>query len=185
MHSWRCSLTVISALNGGEVLERLKETKPDLIVIDFMMPILDGDGVIKALRSDEKLRDIPVILASVLPEQIIKEGCDGFDSLLRKPFKPERLLEENVQITCSTGSPTSWKGLLKTTSQIRDDGCGFDGTIRKEIFEWFMRGARVQSDESPVFNFQPASHKITGWHALCCPAYMARVGGERPDGSAY
>ena len=105
MHSWRCSLTVISALNGGEVLERLKETKPDLIVIDFMMPILDGDGVIKALRSDEKLRDIPVILASVLPEQIIKEGCDGFDSLLRKPFKPERLLEEMFRLLARPAVP--------------------------------------------------------------------------------
>ncbi len=86
--------TVVSALNGREAMKCLKEAKPDLVLIDFMMPILDGGGVIKAIRSDDRLRDIPVILASALPEQIIKERCDGFNTFLRKPYKTERLLEE-------------------------------------------------------------------------------------------
>jgi CheY-like chemotaxis protein len=85
---------VVSALNGHEALQRLQETIPDLVIVDFMMPILDGEGVIKAIRSDNKLRDIPVILASALPEQIIRERCNGFNTFLRKPFKTERLLEE-------------------------------------------------------------------------------------------
>jgi CheY-like chemotaxis protein len=86
--------TVVTALNGHEALARLKDIKPDLVIVDFMMPILDGDGVIKAIRSDDKLRDIPVILASALPEQIVRERCDGFNAFLRKPYKTERLLEE-------------------------------------------------------------------------------------------
>jgi CheY-like chemotaxis protein len=85
---------VVSALNGQEALARLEETRPDLAIVDFMMPILDGNGVIKAIRSDNRLRDIPIILASALPEKTIRERCDGYTTFLRKPYKTEQLLEE-------------------------------------------------------------------------------------------
>ena len=85
---------VVSALNGQEALARLEETRPDLAIVDFMMPILDGNGVIKAIRSDNRLRDIPIILASALPEKTIRERCDGFTTFLRKPYKTEQLMEE-------------------------------------------------------------------------------------------
>ena len=85
---------VVSALNGQEALARLEETRPDLAIVDFMMPILDGNGVIKAIRSDNRLRDIPIILASALPEKTIRERCDGYTTFLRKHYKTEQLLEE-------------------------------------------------------------------------------------------
>ena len=86
--------TVVSALNGQDALARLEETTPDLAIVDFMMPILDGSGVIKAIRSDQRLRDIPIILASALPEKTIRERCDGYTTFLRKPYKTEELMEE-------------------------------------------------------------------------------------------
>ena len=86
--------TVVSALNGQDALARLEETTPDLAIVDFMMPILDGSGVIKAIRSDQRLRDIPIILASALPEKTIRERCDGYTTFLRKPYKTEQLMEE-------------------------------------------------------------------------------------------
>jgi CheY-like chemotaxis protein len=85
---------VVSALNGQDALARLEETTPDLAIVDFMMPILDGNGVIKAIRSDKRLRDIPIILASALPEKTIRERCDGYTTFLRKPYKTEQLMEE-------------------------------------------------------------------------------------------
>ena len=85
---------VVSALNGQEALARLEETRPDLAIVDFMMPILDGSGVIDAIRSDERIQDIPIILASALPETTIRERCDGFNTFLRKPYKTEQLMEE-------------------------------------------------------------------------------------------
>ena len=85
---------VVSALNGQEALARLQETQPDLVIVDFMMPILDGSGVIKAIRSNDKLKNIPVILTSALPEETIRERCAGFNTFLRKPYKTERLMEE-------------------------------------------------------------------------------------------
>jgi CheY-like chemotaxis protein len=86
--------TVVSAINGREALTRLEETSPDLVIVDFMMPILDGNAVIKAIRSDDRLRDIPIILASALPEKTIRERCDGYTTFLRKPYKTEQLMEE-------------------------------------------------------------------------------------------
>jgi len=86
--------TVVSALNGQEAVALLKENSPDLAIVDFMMPILDGNGVIQAIRADKRLRKIPIILASALPEKTIRERCNGYTTFLRKPYKTEQLMEE-------------------------------------------------------------------------------------------
>jgi CheY-like chemotaxis protein len=85
---------VLSALNGQDALAHLQKTVPDLVIVDFMMPLLDGAGVIRSMRADDRLRAVPVILASALPEKSISERCTGYNIFLRKPFKTERLMEE-------------------------------------------------------------------------------------------
>jgi DNA-binding response OmpR family regulator len=85
---------VISAINGQDALIRLQETMPDLVIVDFMMPLLDGAGVIKAMRANDKFSAVPVILASALPENAISERCIGYQAFVRKPFKTGRLMEE-------------------------------------------------------------------------------------------
>jgi CheY-like chemotaxis protein len=97
--------TVVSAVNGQEAVARLKETRPDLAIVDFMMPILDGNGVIKAIRADKRLRKIPIILASALPEKTIRERCDGYTTFLRKPYKTEQLMEEISKLLDHHGKP--------------------------------------------------------------------------------
>lgn len=85
--------SVISALNGQEALARLKETAPDLIMLDYMMPVMDGAALLKILRSDGKYSSIPVLLSSALPEASIREHCGGYDAFLRKPYKTESLID--------------------------------------------------------------------------------------------
>jgi CheY-like chemotaxis protein len=85
--------TVFSALNGRDALARLAESLPDLILLDFMMPIMDGAAFLKSIRADPKYRDIPVILTSALPEQTIKSKCPGYNLFLRKPYKFENLIQ--------------------------------------------------------------------------------------------
>ena len=99
--------TVVSALNGQDALARLKETRPDLAIVDFMMPIIDGSGVIKAIRSDERLRDMPIILASALPEATIRERCTDFNSFLRKPYRTEQMMEEIARLIDHAGSAST------------------------------------------------------------------------------
>jgi CheY-like chemotaxis protein len=86
--------SVKSALNGQDALAALEEGIPDLVILDYMMPILDGLAVIAAMRSNQKYSDIPVILTSALDEVAIRKRSDGFQAFLRKPYKTERLLEE-------------------------------------------------------------------------------------------
>jgi CheY-like chemotaxis protein len=77
----------ILASNGKQALERINEDMPDLILTDFMMPVLGGAGLIAALNARPDHRRIPVIMMSSLPESAIKGRCDGYAAFLRKPFK--------------------------------------------------------------------------------------------------
>jgi CheY-like chemotaxis protein len=94
--------TVITAINGQEALTRMEKTVPDLVILDFMMPLLDGAGVIRAMRADKRLRSVPVLLASALPEKTIAERCNGYNVFLRKPYKTERLMEEISRLLASS-----------------------------------------------------------------------------------
>jgi CheY-like chemotaxis protein len=85
---------VVTAINGRQALERLKEQRPDLILLDFMMPIMDGVAMLKTIREDSARREIPVILMSSLPEAAVPESAKGaYTAFLRKPFKLRALVE--------------------------------------------------------------------------------------------
>ena len=62
------------------------ERRPDVILSDFMMPVMDGPGLLAALAGDSGLRDVPVILMSSLPESSVAERCSGYAAFVRKPF---------------------------------------------------------------------------------------------------
>jgi CheY-like chemotaxis protein len=85
--------SVASALNGQDALTRLKEVKPDLLILDLMMPILDGIGVIEAIRSNDGLKSIPIILVSALSEHAVRLRCTEYNAFLRKPYKIEDLMQ--------------------------------------------------------------------------------------------
>jgi len=87
---------VVCAANGQEALSLLEkeEFKPDVILLDWSMPKLDGEGFCRALRAREQFKGIPIIMLTV------KEGVDaeleafhfGVDDFLTKPFKPLEIL---------------------------------------------------------------------------------------------
>ena len=85
---------VVTASNGRQGLERAKEKRPDLILLDFMMPIMGGSSTIKALREEPGLRDIPVVVMSSLPESTVSRSAKGgYVAFLRKPFKMRDVLD--------------------------------------------------------------------------------------------
>jgi CheY-like chemotaxis protein len=83
---------VIVANNGRQGLDRLAEWPPDLIMLDFMMPIMDGPATLAALKSNPTTAEIPVIMMSSLPEETVAERCQGYASFLRKPFRVASVL---------------------------------------------------------------------------------------------
>jgi PAS domain S-box-containing protein len=85
---------VESVSDGEQALAAVRRERPELILSDVMMPRLDGFGLLKALRREEPLRDIPLILLSARAgEESRIEGLDsGADDYLIKPFTPRELL---------------------------------------------------------------------------------------------
>jgi len=64
--------TVISAYDGEEALEKISKEMPDIILLDIMMPKINGIDVMKKLREDKKTADIPIILLTALIQEINK-----------------------------------------------------------------------------------------------------------------
>jgi two-component system alkaline phosphatase synthesis response regulator PhoP len=86
---------VVTALDGEQALEKVAQQKPDLIVLDIMMPKLDGYETCKALKSRDETKHIPVILLSAKGRNVDqKTGFEvGADDYITKPFSPRKLVE--------------------------------------------------------------------------------------------
>jgi len=87
---------VIAAYNGQEALEKAKTEKPDLILLDLMLPIMDGYKVCGLLKNDTRYSKIPIILFTAkAQEKDIKLGEKvGADAYITKPFEPEVLFSK-------------------------------------------------------------------------------------------
>src|SRR5271170_3837387 len=83
---------VLTACNGRQGLMRLTEEKPDVILLDFMMPILGGGEMLRAMAAEPPYQSIPVIMISSLSEDVIAERCEGYAAFLHKPFRAAALL---------------------------------------------------------------------------------------------
>ena len=83
---------VLTACNGKQGLVRLSEQKPDVILSDFMMPILGGGEMLRAMAAQPTYRRIPVIMMSSLGEDVIAERCKGYAAFLHKPFRVAAVL---------------------------------------------------------------------------------------------
>lgn len=85
---------VVTASNGRQGLARLVEQpRPDAAFIDLMMPVLDGAGMLRAMREDPAHRDLPVVMMSGLDEAAVRGRVSGYRAFLRKPFRFEAVVE--------------------------------------------------------------------------------------------
>lgn len=78
---------VLTASNGKQGLELLTKEHPDLVFLDFMMPVMDGSAMLRGMREDSSFENVPVVLMSSMPEAAVAERCSGYTTFLRKPFK--------------------------------------------------------------------------------------------------
>ena len=85
----------VRTANGGQAaLDAIAQKKPDLVLLDLMMPGIDGFEVIRRLRADEQTKDLPIIILSALnSEQDISKGFQlGANDFINKPIIMEKLL---------------------------------------------------------------------------------------------
>ena len=90
----RAGYTVVTANDGKEALQKVADENPDLVVLDVMMPYMDGFEVLQNLRRNPTTRDIPVIMltAKAQDADVFKGWQSGVDCYLTKPFNPMELL---------------------------------------------------------------------------------------------
>jgi CheY-like chemotaxis protein len=86
---------LLTATNGDEALQIARDERPDLVVLDIMMPRQDGYMVAQAIRADTVIGKTPIIMLSARAqeEDIARGVAVGVDTYLTKPFSPEQLLE--------------------------------------------------------------------------------------------
>lgn len=85
------------AINGRVALTSMAVERPDLVLLDVMMPVLDGLGTLTAMRADAALASIPVIMMTALPEALPKDRS-LYQAALHKPFSEEQLFAHLEQL---------------------------------------------------------------------------------------
>jgi len=84
----RAGHSVIEAQNGGVALEAIQQSRPDVIVTDLMMPVMDGREFVESLKRNPSTASIPIIMLTANPN-----GAVGADVVMRKPFSNSEIVE--------------------------------------------------------------------------------------------
>jgi CheY-like chemotaxis protein len=92
------AFNVLTASNGREALDILLRETPDMVLTDFMMPFVDGAGLIAGMRHQDRTRDIPVVVMTSLLEPVVRERAGSYTAYLRKPFREADLMKIIAQI---------------------------------------------------------------------------------------
>lgn len=91
-----CNYDVITATNGKEGLEKAASEKPDLILLDTNMPVMNGHEMLERMRNDQAIKDTPVIMVTALcdAKDIDTASSFGISDYVTKPIDFEKLIEK-------------------------------------------------------------------------------------------
>ena len=121
----RAKYKIVTASGGFEALEKVAEVNPDLILLDIMMPDMDGYEVLKRLKADPAHEDIPVIFLTALhnPEDIVKGFKFGASDYISKPFNHEELITRvahHIYLAAAQRTIMQQRDELQATVEARD-----------------------------------------------------------------
>jgi DNA-binding response OmpR family regulator len=106
----RKGFEVVGAAGGREGLQALEENPPDLVLLDLMMPGIDGWEVYRQMKASDRLNEIPVIAVTAKAQEIDRvlglhvAGMDGF---ITKPFGPDELIASVERVLGTLASPST------------------------------------------------------------------------------
>jgi two-component system cell cycle sensor histidine kinase/response regulator CckA len=150
---------LVEAADGPTALQLAAETPPDLVLLDVMMPGMDGYEVCRRLRADARLAEVPVIMVTALDDQASRlAGIEaGADDFITKPFNRAELRARVRTIT----RLSRYRRLLETQAQLRESEARFQQLAEQsdEVF-WF---ATVNPER--ITFMSPAVEKVWGWPA--------------------
>ena len=93
--------TVSEAQNGEEAVDMARSQKPDIILMDMMMPKMDGLSACYAIKQDESTRHIPVVMLTAITHELnqrLSQSVMGASGYITKPFSPDDLLSTIRQL---------------------------------------------------------------------------------------
>ena len=166
---------VVTAANGREALERAYDLHPDVILLDIVMPEMDGIAVTKKLKADEAMRAIPLVLFTAKSEiQDIVAGLEaGGDDYLTKPF-------DQATLVARVRSLMRIKSLYDTVESQKKELSEFNRSLRSASTSRSRNSSgRAACDascrrNSPTRSCRrvptPASSNTTGAKSSCCSA---------------
>ena len=90
----RINVQILTAVDGGQALETVRKLKPELVLLDIQMPVMNGLAVLKKMKNSPELKDIPVIMVSAYtsPEDIEQSMSLGASGFIKKPVIMDILL---------------------------------------------------------------------------------------------
>ncbi|MCP3062821.1 response regulator [Myxococcus sp. K38C18041901] len=99
---------ILTAFNGAEGLQRMADIKPDLVLLDLMMPVMDGREMLRRMRDDPALKGIPVVVMSA--GRISEEERRSSARFLAKPFELDLLLDTISELLGGPNGPVPGSG---------------------------------------------------------------------------
>jgi CheY-like chemotaxis protein len=91
--------TVVCARNGAEAMACLGNAQPDVVMLDYVMPTMDGATMAKMLKDDDATRRIAIVMTSGLPEEMVRPRCQVYDAFLQKPYEVDEALRTLDAVT--------------------------------------------------------------------------------------
>lgn len=144
---------VSMASNGKDALRILEEITPELILLDIMMPEMDGFEVCQIIKSDEKKRDIPIIFLSARAntEDIVKGFRIGASDYITKPFNTEELMSRvHTHIK-----------LVRATREVKELNAELEHKVRQRTAELQQANERLkQLDSAKSYFLGLLSHEL-------------------------
>ena len=176
-------LDVHTAGSGEEAIDLAYEIRPDLILMDVMMPGLDGPATFRRMRKSELIGDIPVIFltAKVLPDEVARFLQLGAIGVIGKPFDPLKLGEELLALWDAKASSSRDVIAMygaQVQSHVTSLAKGFlertkgDAIRLNEMFERVRTG-----DQSTLKEFERIAHSIHGAGAMFGFPELSATGG--------
>ena len=143
----RDGFTVATAADGRAALDAIERRRPALVVLDLMLPEIDGRAVIRAIRGDPNHEDVPVLILSARGSLLdrITGLEDGADDYLPKPFSPAELVLRVKSILRRTAAPRAASGAAApgTTQETHGSLVHGDLVVDRERYEVTRAGTQI------------------------------------------
>jgi serine phosphatase RsbU (regulator of sigma subunit) len=149
-------VATVSATNGQEALHLIEKEKPDVVLLDIMMPVMDGFEALEKMKANETTRDIPVIVISAMSDidQIVKGIELGAEDYLPKPFDPTLL---RARLTASLE-----KKRLRDLEKVYFQGLERELEIGRDIQAGFLPNDFPEIKGWEIAHYFEAAREVSG-----------------------